>query len=136
MYRMKLWDEDKWNIHSSSYNSSKYANASLDEKKDGKKYSEQKYGQKEKDVSSDYMRREDAKEKEDKEKSSIFEELEEKTDKQEMKEDEIQFKAAKQLFNEKKYETKKTGKMKDINTIEEAVKKAIEEEKKVIIMDN
>ena len=136
MYRMKLWDEDKWNIHSSSYNSSKYANVPLDEKKDDKKYIEQKYGQKEKSASSDYMRREDAKEKEDKEKGSIFEELEEKTDKQEMKEDEIQFKAAKQLFNEKKYETKKTGKMKDINTIEEAVKKAIEEEKKVIIMDN
>ena len=84
------------------------------------------------------MRREDAKEKEDEEKSSIFEELEEKTDKQEMKEDEIQFKAAKQLFDEKRYETKKIKieKKKNIKTIEEAVKKAIEEEKKVIIMDN
>ena len=137
MYKVKLWDEDKWNIHSSSYNSSKYSSAFSDEKKDDKKYNEQKYGQKEKDVSSDYIRKQDEKEKEDKDKTNIFEDLEEqKNEEIRMKEDEIPFKAANQVFNEKRYEIKKAERKKDINSIEDAIKKAIEEEKKVIILDN
>ena len=40
MYKMKLWDEDKWNIHSSGYHSSsKYGNLTSDDKKEDKKYS-------------------------------------------------------------------------------------------------
>ena len=137
MYKVKLWDEDKWNIHSSSYNTSKYSNTFSDVKKDDKKYNEQKYGQKEKDASSDYIRKQDEKEKEDKGKASIFEDLEEgKKEKPEMNEEEIPFKAAKQVFNESKYETKKTEKRDNISTIEDAIKNAIEGEKKVIIMDN
>ena len=148
MYKAKLWDEDKWNIHSSGYNSSKYS-TSTDSKKDDKKYNEQKYGQKEGDVSSDYIRKQDEKEKESKDKANIFEDFEEEsnaselvrtrsqlTEKPGMNEEEIPFKAAKQVFNESKYETKKTEKRKNINTIEDAIKKAIEGEKKVIIMDN
>ena len=137
MYKVKLWDEDKWNIHSSSYNSSKYSSTLSDGKKDDRKYNEQKYGQKEKDVSSDYARKQDEKEKEDKDKTSIFEDLkEEKNEKQEMNEDDIPFKAARQVFNEKRYKTQKAERKKDINSIEDAIKKAIEEEKKIIIMDN
>ena len=170
MYKMKLWDEDKWNIHSSTYNSSKYANTGLDDKKDDKKYHEQKYGSKEKNVGSDYLRKQDEKEKEDKEKNpTLFDELEEeKNEKEEVKEAEIPFKAAKQVFDEtrenqrnaselvansltttrfsgprkfnefspEKYETKKTEVKKDLKTIEDAIKKAIEEEKNVIVMDN
>ncbi len=137
MYKIKLWDEDKWNIHSSSYNSSKYSSTFSDGKKDDKKYNEQKYGPKEKDVSSDYARKQDEKEKEDKDKTNIFEDLEEGgNEKLEMSEGDIPFKAAKQVFNESKYETKKAEKRRDINTIEDAIKKAIQEEKKVIIMDS
>ena len=76
MYKAKLWDENKWNIHSSGYNSSKYS-AFSDGKKDDKKYSEQKYGQKEGDVSSDYVRKQDEKEKESKNKANVFEDFEE-----------------------------------------------------------
>ena len=131
MYKAKLWDEDKWNIHSSSYNSQKDITFS-----DDKKYSEQKYGLKDKNVSSDYMRRDEQKDKEDKERETIFDDAEEKNEKQEIKEDELQFKAAKQIFNENVSDSKKIKQKKEINTIEDAIKKAIEEEKKVIIMDN
>lgn len=137
MYKIKLWDEDKWNIHSSTYNSSKYANTGLDDKKDDKKYHEQKYGLKEKEAGSDYMKKQDEKEKEDKEKNpSIFDDIEEEKKEQKIEDEEITFKAAKQVFDEKKYETKKTEIKKDIKTIEDAIKKAIEEEKNVIVMDN
>lgn len=119
MYKAKLWDEDKWNIHSQSYGSSKYTNLFSEDKKDEKKYHEQKYGAKEKDE----------------EKKEAFDTLEEeKKESEEIKEDEIPFKAAKQVFEESKHEPKKSRK--DINSIEEAIKKAIEEEKKVVVMDN
>jgi len=159
MYKIKLWDEDKWNIHSNSYNSSKYSSTLSDGKKDDRKYNEQKYGSKEKDIASDYIRKQDEKEKEDKDKTSIFEDFEEEsnaserrderargelshvtrsqlTEKLEMNEDNIPFKAARQVFNEKRYEIKKAERKKDINSIEDAIKKAIEEEKKLIVMDN
>ena len=128
MYRTKLWDEDKWNIHSSSYNSSKDIAFS-----DDKKYNEQKYGLKEKNASSDYMRRDEQKEKEDRD--AIFD-MEEKNEKHEIKDDELQFKAAKQIFNENGFVSKKIKQKKETSTIEDAIKKAIEEEKKVIIIDN
>ena len=130
MYKMKLWDEDKWNIHSSGYHSSKSGGS------DDKKYHEKKYGSKEKEDSSDYMRREEGKEKDEEKRETIFENLEEaKPEKEEMKEDEIPFKAAKQIFNESRLEAKKADKKKDIHSIEEAIKKAIEDEKKVVVMD-
>ncbi|MBI2649914.1 hypothetical protein HYX04_01215 [Candidatus Woesearchaeota archaeon] len=146
MYKAKLWDEDKWNIHSGSYNSPKYS-SSPGGKKDDKKYNEQKYGQKEGNVSSDYIRKQDEKEKEDKDKTNIFEDFEEEsnasertrsqlTENPEIKDEEMPFKAAKQIFNESKYGAKKTEKSKNASTIEDAIKKAIEEEKKVIIMDS
>ena len=131
MYKAKLWDEDKWNIHSGSYNSSKDILLS-----DDKKYDKQEYGLKEKGVSSDYMRREELKEKDNKEKEMLFGESEEKNEKQEIKEDEIQFRAAKQIFNEKGFDSKKIKQKKETSTIEDAIKKAIEEEKKVIVMGN
>ena len=136
MYKAKLWDEDKWNIHSSGYNSSKYSAPSADHK-DDKKYHEQKYGS-EKNSTSDYIRKEDQKDSDDKEKrDSIFDEAaEEKNEKQEIKDDDIQFKAAKLVFSEKKSGAKNIEAKKDSKTIEDAIKKAIEDEKKVIIMDN
>ena len=134
MYKAKLWDEDKWNIHE-SYKHSKYGSTLPSGKKDDKAYHEQKYGS-EKSISSDYMKKEDAKENEENKKDSLFEELEEeKKGKEEIKEDEIPFKAARQIFSEHKNEAKKEANKKDKSTIEDAIKKAIEEEKKVIMMD-
>ena len=128
-------DEDKWNIHSGSYNSSKYSSGASKDEKKIMEYHEQKYGSKEKNTSSDYMRREDAKDKEEK-KQDVFDSLEEdKKEQQELKEDEIPFKAAKQIFDEKKHYDKKNAGKKDTKTIEDAIKKAIDEEKKVIVMD-
>ena len=135
MYKAKLWDEDKWNIHSSSYNSSKYSSGASDGK-DDKKYNEQKYGSDEKNLSSDYMRNKESKEKDEEKKDDLFEELDEKNEKKEIKDEEIPFRAAKQVFAEHQNELKKPDKKKDASTIEDAIKKAIEEEKKVIIMDS
>ncbi|MBI2656250.1 hypothetical protein HYX03_00745, partial [Candidatus Woesearchaeota archaeon] len=128
--------EDKWNIHSSSYNSSKYGNIFSDGKKEDKKYHEQKYGSKEKNVASDYIRKQDEKEAEDRNKNVIFDGAEEEKKEQKTEEDEIQLKAAKQIFSEKKFEAKKDVRKKEAKTIEDAIRKAIEEEKKVIVMDN
>ncbi len=137
MYRTKLWDEDKWDIHSSSYNSLKYSNSLGDGRNDDKAYHEQKYGSGDKDLSSDYMKKEGAKEEEEKKKGELSEELEEKKKGEPVKEEEIPFKAAEQIFSQRQFEEmKKPGKKKDRNTIEDAIKKSIEEEKKVIIMDN
>lgn len=135
MYRIKLWDEDKWNIHSSSYNSSKYGSNSSNGKNDDKNYHEQKYGSKGKNVSSDYMKREDAKEKEENKIPGLFENLEDEKKEQDIKEDEIPFKAAKQVFDEKS-QNEQIGEEKNIKTIEDAIKKAIEEEKELIIIDD
>ena len=132
MYKAKLWDEDKWNIHSSSYGSSKYGNSSPEDKKDIA-YHEQKYGQKEKDSSSDYIKKEEGGEK--KEKNNDVFDLEDEKKEQGIKEEEISVKAAKQVFEETRLDSKKTENKKDIKTIEDAIKKAIEDEKKVIIMD-
>ena len=134
MYHAKIWDEDKLNIHSKSYGSSKYGNILKDEKKEDKAYHEQKYGQSEKSLSSDYMKREEQKEKDEKS-DSIFDSIDEdKKEPKDLKEDDIPFKAAKQVFSENR-ERKQEEKKKDASTIEDAIKKAIEQEKKVIVMD-
>lgn len=134
MYKPKIWDEDKLDIHSSSYNSKKYSSSPPGDKKD-KEYHEQKYGSKDKNPSSDYMKREEREEKEEK-KDELFEDVEkEKKEDANLTEEEIPLKAAKEIFEESKREAKKPAK-KDINSIEDAIKKAIEQEKKVIVMDN
>jgi len=74
-------------------------------------------------------------EEEKKEKSNDVFDLEEEKKEQEIKEEDIPVKAAKEVFDEKRLEDKKTGSKKDVKTIEDAIKKAIEEEKKVIMMD-
>ena len=131
MYKAKLWDEDKWDIHSKGYNSSKYDAGTG---KDEKKYHDQTYGSKDGNLSSDYMKKDDSKEKEDKKKEELFDAAEEKK-KEEIKEEDIPFRAARQVFNEMQKEMKKPAHKKDVNSIEDAIKKAIEEEKKVIVMD-
>ncbi|MAG91870.1 hypothetical protein CMO83_04285 [Candidatus Woesearchaeota archaeon] len=133
MYKAKLWDEDKLNFNSDTYKSSKYGSIFSQDKKEDKKYNDPKYGSDEKDVSSDYMKKKDV-EEEEKKKDSMFEE-EKKEEK--IKEEDIPFKAAKQVFDEQQLEMKKsTTRRKNKSSIDEAIKKAIEDEKKVIIMDS
>jgi len=136
MYKAKLWDEEK-DIHSGSYTSSKYINISSDGKKDDVKYHEQKYGSRVKNLSSDYTRREDEKGRDGNETSNIFDNLEEeKNEKQDLKEDEVPFKAAKQIFDERELAPRKIEESDNTKTIEDAIKKAIREEKNVIIIDS
>lgn len=135
MYKAKLWDEDKWDIHSSSYSFSKHEGGISDDKKDVK-YHEQKYGAEDKNPSSDYMKKEEAGDKDENKEKDVFDFEEEKKENNKIDEEEIPFKAAKQIFDEKKHEANKPEQKKEIKTIEEAIKKAIEEEKKVMIMDN
>ena len=135
MYHAKIWDEDKLNIHSKSYGSSKYGNIFKDGKKEeDKAYHEQKYGQKEGSSSSDYVKKEEQKEKDEK-KDDFFDAIgEDKKEKNELKEEDIPFKAAKQVFSENR-DKPKAEKKKDLSSIDDAIKKAIEQEKKVIVMD-
>ena len=131
MYKGKLWDEDKWNIHSEGYHSSG-GSAGNNEPK----YHEQKYGSAEKDASSDYIKKQDSADKDEKKKEELSDFEEElKTKNESNKEEDIAFKAAKQVFAENRLDTKKQERKKDLNSIEDAIKKAIEDEKKVIVMD-
>jgi hypothetical protein len=138
MYKSNLWEEDKGsvvkNYGSSSYDSGEGGAKDI-------KYHESdsaKYGSG--DVSSDYRKNEESDEKRDEEKKDIFGEEEEENKKEDkITDEEIPFRAAKQVFAEAKMhemiKEKKTRK-KDKNSIEDAIKKAIDQEKKVIIMDN
>lgn len=86
---------------------------------------------------SEYMRGKEAKEKEEKEKDPLFENVDEKKKDEQLKEEDIPFRAAKQVFSQNMQEQKKDHekKKKSLSSIEEAIKKAVEEEKKVIMMD-
>ena len=123
-HQQKPWEKDEFN--------SGYGNL-FSNKKD-LKYHEQKYGSENKEPSSDYMKKDEAREKDEK-KESLFEEADEKKKDEQLKEEDIPFKAAKQVFNESRREEKKEVRKKNISSIEEAIKKAIEDEKKVIMMD-
>ena len=132
MYHAKIWDEDKLNIHA-SYSSSNYGNIfANNDKKEDKQYHEQKYAN-DKDVSSDYIKNKEQAEKEEDKKHEIFDGIEEKNP--EIKDDDIKFAAARQVFQQMNAQ-KEIEPKKGINSIEDAIKKAIEAEKKVIIMDN
>ena len=131
MYKTKFWQEEKWDIHSSEYHTSKYEHSGSDH---GIGYSEQKYGSKDGDLSSDYLKKNDSAENDEK-KERLFSDLEETSKKEDLKEEDLPFKAAKQVFNESRNEPKKIQPKKDVKTIDDAIKKAIEQEKKVIMMD-
>ena len=137
MYKAKLWDEDKWDIHSKNYGSSVSGDILSGDKKDSIKYHEQKYGSNEKESSSDYMRKHEENEKEEDKSTGVFAELEEeKKEEAQLNEDEIPFRAASQVFSENREKLKSYPKKDAKSTIEDAIKGAIEEEKKVIVMDN
>ena len=122
MYKSKLWDEDKWNIHSSGYSSSKYESGFSDKKSEEGKYH-----------SSDYMRMDEHKEKEDGKAQDVSDDAEEKKEK-ELKEEQNLFKPKSPAHNEPENEKKQQKPA--FSSIEDAIKKAIEGEKKIIMMDN
>ena len=106
------------------------------DKKDEVKYHEQKYGTAEKEVSPHYSRKEETREKDKDKNNNVFEDLEEgKKGKLDIPEDELPVKAARQLFNETRLQKNDPKQDAETKTIEDAIKKAIEEEKQVIIMD-
>ena len=102
-------------------------------KKDKKYHHQDKYDS-EKGPGSEYNSNKGSKEKDEK-KESLFEEEEQKKN-EEIKEEDIPFRAAKQVFAETmKEQQTKDHKKKNLSSIDEAIKKAIEDEKKIIMMD-
>lgn len=125
MYQPKPWEPSEQHA---GYN------ILLGDKKDRKYRQEEKYGS-EKGPGSEYNSNKGQKEKDEK-KGSFFEEAEEQKKNEEMKEEDIPFRAAKQVFAETmKEQHTKEHKKKSISSIEEAIRKAIEDEKKIIMMD-
>ena len=122
MYQPKPWEQNDhagYGSHSSA--------------KEKKYHKEERYGSG--NPGSEYMKTPDSGDKDDK-KESIFEDTEELKKDEELKEEDIIFKAAKQVFAETQEQRRDKGqKKKSLDSIEEAVKKAIEDEKKVIMMD-
>lgn len=128
MYKTKLWDEDKWDIHSSNsskYNSAKYESVFSDKNKnESGMYHEQKYGAGG-SGSSDYIRNDANKEREEKA-ADILDDFEEKKEigaKEEQREEKPKPNVSNQLPNEAKDVKKHQP---DFSSIEDAIKKAIE----------
>ena len=86
-------------------------------------------------ASSDYVRNKENKDRDEEKKENLFEEDEKKNEN--TKDEDISFTAARQVFNQNREEQKehREEKKKNISSIEEAIKKAIEDEKKTIILD-
>ena len=84
---------------------------------------------------SDYVRNKENK-KDDEKKDSLFEEAEDKKD-EKLADEDLPFRAAKQVFNENRKEQQEHQKehKKNLSSIEEAIKKAVEDEKKTIMLD-
>jgi hypothetical protein len=137
--RHNVWeDEDKWDIHKSSYRDEKYHTIKNGEK--GQVYkNEEQYGaakKEEEGIKNDYIKKEEEEEKE-KEKDHLVEaiEQEEKYKKNETDELPLQNKATEEILQEIKDQPRKFEKKRSIKTIEDAINNAIREEKKVIALD-
>ena len=141
--RMNIFEEDKWDIHSSSYRQERYAS---NESKASAEYKHEHYSSKaEKDadkVNEDY-RKNDAEEKKGKEKGnapSIEDSLREEKEKKERIDEQDTFKIAAQEIHHE-FQQHNNGEV-QINkkngnkSIEEAISKAIKVEKEVIIVAN
>ena len=96
MYKMNLWDEDKWNIHSSSYSSSKYSDISHHDGQDNLKYHEQKYNSIEKNDDEKTSNSGSGFSPEEEDNDANAHSLNQDA----LSQGEITFKAAKQMFHE------------------------------------
>lgn len=143
--RHSIWDEDKWDIHKSEHkyaggSGSGYAGHGKHESTDYHK-NEAAYGSKTGDIKDDYRsnKAEDDKDKDkDKEKDTIADRIEEEEKKKEQhkEEDDDFFHTMKKNTNipPPQPEEKTEGK-KQHSSIEDAITKAIKEEKKTIFID-
>ena len=137
--RHNIWDEDKWDIHSSG----NYAGHGAGEGKEPEKYhkhsvygSSEKAGDKLKDDYRSAEQQEDKdKDKEEKEKTIV--DTVEQEEKYRKNEEHDVFKAiAKELPQQHSVEeSKKETKKKHHKSIEDAIDKAINEEKKTVFVD-
>ena len=134
MYHANNWDEDKLNIQTASFSHSKYGSIFSSDSKNEIKYHEQKYGEFDSGPSGDYMKLEKGQDADEKKKDLLEFEEEKKADK--ITEEELPFRAATQIFSEQKQEIRAFQKKSDKSTIEDAITRAISQEKKVIFMDN
>ena len=140
--RKDMLDEDKWNIHSSSYRQEKYGSGKG--KDESEKYKHEQYGKKEEKegykASEDYRKKEDEEKKaeEENKEPSIEDAVKEKEQKKNIEEEQEVFKiAAEQVKHEFQQDNKKYAQKKGKNnkSIEDAVNKAIKEERETIVID-
>lgn len=117
LYKTNLWDDGKWNPHPNSYSSSKYGGNPSSEKS----------------AASDYMRKGDNKSKDAS--FPIFSPEAEEEKKGYMQKEDETIKAPKTASGIR-HETKGKESKKDVKTIDDAIKKAIEDEKKAIVINN
>jgi len=136
MYRRHNWDEDKWDIHS---NKSTYAGHASGSKDSQSYHKNEMYGSKDEDKMKDGYRvleiKEEEKEKENKEKTIVDNiNQEEKYQKNEEKDE---FQAISKNFQQESLEAEKDKniKKKQHNSIEDAIKDAIKEEKEIVHVD-
>src|SRR3989338_8355947 len=128
--RKDMLDEDKWNIHSSGYRQEKYGSGKGES---SEKHKHEHYrAKKEKEdysAADDYRKKEDEEKKEEEDKGPSIEDT--------VKEEHEVFKiAAKQVAQEFQKEGEKVKtKRKDNKSIEDAINKAVKEEKETIIVD-
>src|SRR3989338_3910341 len=132
--RKDMLDEDKWNIHSSGYRQEKYGSGKGES---SEKYKHEHYGAKKE--KEDYSAADDyRKKKEEEDKGpSIEDTVKEDKQKKDAEEEHEVFKiAAKQVAQEFQKEGEKVKtKRKDNKSIEDAINKAVKEEKETIIVD-
>ncbi|MBS3132021.1 hypothetical protein J4212_06310 [Candidatus Woesearchaeota archaeon] len=143
MYKPNIWDEDKWNIHSSGY-------GKHDSPSDKAGYHEGGHYSHEKDkdkygandlYSKNEKKDEDEKKKEDDEETiddAVKEEDKKKEEEKKQQEEEDVFKlASKQLTPAMQLEGSKPEKKARKNkSIEEAISKAVKQEKETVILDH
>lgn len=141
----KIWDDDKWNLHSSdSYaSSSKYGSIHNSDEDKPLGYNESKYGSEKGGPGSVYNSNKGSLDEENKDKkideegtlSSLVSNESKKEEK--AKEEDIVVKAANQVFTESKNDAgavTEDKKKESKKSIEEAINKAIKEEKEVIVL--
>lgn len=137
MYHRDNWDTDKLDIHSNKY--AGHDTGSSEKDKDYHKNIE--YGAKDEDKIKDGYNShknedDDKKKKDDENKKNIVDTVEQDKKYEKKKEEDNEFKSISQNLQQEHHEGKKqTKKKKEHKSIEEAIGKAIKDEKDVVFMD-
>ena len=141
--RRSVWeDEDKWDIHKTDSGYSKGGGYKATDKEGEQVYkNKEQYGanKEDEDIKGDYVRKGEKEEKKDEKKDELSETVEQEEkykDNKETDDEQVKIMAAEEISGEIKNQPKKAEKKKNAKTIEDAINKAVEEEKKVRILDN